>query len=271
MFDPISIAAGAGSALVGGVFNLFGANNEANAQKDAAQIQANAQLQAAQMQQDRYNQTRGDLAGYRQAGEGATQGLVNMTNKPFNFQFSQQDPSYQFRLQQGLAGQNASAAARGGYFSGATGQALQNYGQQAASQEYGNEFNRALMTRQNNYGELSSLAGLGESAAAQTGAFGMQAATNQGNAMIGAGQAQAGGVLGAANAQNNGLQAISGAITGGLGNLSQYMLGGGINMQNQNNMMNGVNASQNQNNQMMNDFQTPQLGYQSNYNRYYGQ
>ena len=89
-----------------------------------------------------------------------------------NFQFSTSgpnaDPSYLWRLNQGLAGVNASAAAGGGYFSGATGKALMDYGQGAASQEYQNQFNRyqtgyenQLGAFQGMYGDVSNTANMG--------------------------------------------------------------------------------------------------------------
>lgn len=60
------------------------------------------------------------------------------------------DPSYAFRLGQGLQALEHSAAARGTLLTGATGRALQEYGQQFASQEYQNIFNRALQAFQTN-------------------------------------------------------------------------------------------------------------------------
>lgn len=52
------------------------------------------------------------------------------------------DPSYKWRLGQGTEALENSAAARGGLLSGNTGKALQDYGQNAASQEYGAQFGR---------------------------------------------------------------------------------------------------------------------------------
>lgn len=49
-----------------------------------------------------------------------------------------------------------SAAARGGLFSGATGRALQDYGQGLASQEYGNAYNRFANDRAFNRGNYES-------------------------------------------------------------------------------------------------------------------
>jgi hypothetical protein len=54
----------------------------------------------------------------------------------------QEDPGYQFRLDQGNTGINNSAAAAGGLLSGATLKAIDKYNSNMASQEYGNAVNR---------------------------------------------------------------------------------------------------------------------------------
>lgn len=55
-----------------------------------------------------------------------------------------QDPGYQFRLKEGARAMTNSAAAKGNLLGGAFAKALQGYGQEQASQEYGNAYNRAL-------------------------------------------------------------------------------------------------------------------------------
>ena len=60
-----------------------------------------------------------------------------------------QDPGYQARLAQGQQTLEQSAAARGTLRGGATLKALQDYGQQMASQEYQNAYARALQEYQN--------------------------------------------------------------------------------------------------------------------------
>jgi len=52
--------------------------------------------------------------------------------------------NYDWRVNEGLKGVENSAAARGGALSGNALRAITDYGQGAASQEYGNEFNRWL-------------------------------------------------------------------------------------------------------------------------------
>lgn len=56
----------------------------------------------------------------------------------------QNDPSFQWRFNQGLKALSAQKAGQGTFLSGATGKALQDYGQNAASQEYGNIWNRSM-------------------------------------------------------------------------------------------------------------------------------
>lgn len=63
------------------------------------------------------------------------------------------DPGYGFRVGQGTQALQQSAAARGVLNTGGTLQDLIDYGQKAASQEYGNAYNRSLGTYQTNYND----------------------------------------------------------------------------------------------------------------------
>jgi hypothetical protein len=110
----------------------------------------------------------------------------------------EQDPSYQFRMDQGMKGVESSAAARGMLNSGRNMKELSRYGQEFASNEYGNAYNR-----------LASMAGLGQTATAQTGQYGMNYANQAGQNFGNIGNAQAAGQIGQANA-------INGAISGGI-------------------------------------------------------
>lgn len=67
-----------------------------------------------------------------------------------DYQQAMADPGYQFRLGEGRRNLEAGAAARGVLNSGGTLKDLLNYGQQAASQEYQNVFNRAYQTYNTN-------------------------------------------------------------------------------------------------------------------------
>lgn len=114
----------------------------------------------------------------------------------------QESPGYRFRRDEGIKAVERSAAARGLLGSGGTLKAIQRYGEGLASSEYENYANR-----------LASLAGVGQTATAQTGAAGQAAAGNIGNAYMQAGNARA-------SAYSNTGQAISNTV----GNLASAYL-----------------------------------------------
>lgn len=203
---------------------ITGSNSQAKAAKSAANQQYQASKEATQVQKDMYDQTRKDLSPYAQAGSDALKQLMGGMgpNGQFMQEYSGQDiyddPSYQFRLQQGQDSIQSGAAAQGGLLSGATQKALLNYGQEAASQEYGNAYNRFNADQTNQYNRLSNLVGLGQNAAAQQGNAGMQTAQAvASNTMAGA-NAQAAGTIAAGNRTANNFSSLLGAtgIIGGL-------------------------------------------------------
>lgn len=118
------------------------------------------------------------------------------------------DPGYQFGMNQGMQALDRSAAARGSLLSGATLKAAQRFGQDYAGTKFNEAFSRDNTTKTRAANFLSSVAGMGQSAAAQTGAMGMQTASNIGNNVTGAGNALAAGQVGAANAWGNALGQI---------------------------------------------------------------
>jgi hypothetical protein len=89
------------------------------------------------------------------AGAKLASGGFGVDNDPSNFyrsklqamsqgEFNPDDPSYEWRFQQGQQAAERSLAAKGLLNSGNAAIELQNYGQQAASQEYGAQFDRML-------------------------------------------------------------------------------------------------------------------------------
>jgi hypothetical protein len=116
------------------------------------------------------------------------------------------DPGYAFRMSEGMKALERSAAARGGLLSGATLKGTQRYGQDLASQEYQNAFNRYQAERTGTLNPYQALAGSAQTSAnTLTNAAG-NLGTQLGSNIIGAGNAQAAGQIGQAN-----------AIVGGLG------------------------------------------------------
>lgn len=170
-----------------------------SASDKAIGAQMDATRQANATQKYMFDTQREDYKPWRDAGVTAL-GQLQDPNLLNNYQG---DPGYQFRLGEGEKAINASAAARGMGNSGATMKALLKYGQDFASNEYNNAYNRT-------YGRLSSLAGMGQGAT--QGMAG--AAQNYGNA-VSSNQIGMGNAIGAANiAQSNQQSQLFGSLLG---------------------------------------------------------
>lgn len=104
---------------------------------------------------------------------------------PFSADKFKTDPGYAFRLSEGMKGLDRTAAARGGLLSGATLKGAQRFGQDLASQEYQNAYNRYNTDYNMRLGPLQTLAGYGQGATNNltntTGAYGANQAENIAN------------------------------------------------------------------------------------------
>jgi hypothetical protein len=101
----------------------------------------------------------------------------------------------------------------GGFLSGNTLRGLTDYGQNLASTEYANAFNRFQTDRGNIYNTLSNIAGMGMGATNQGAQYGQAAAQNIGTLAVGGAQAQASGTIGQAQAWQNSLGQVSDLAT----------------------------------------------------------
>lgn len=91
------------------------------------------------------NKAFGEAKGYQQPWQNFGQtALADYKNWRKDPNAITSDPSYQWRFNQGQQGVENSAAARGGALSGNALRAITDYGQNAASQEYGNEYGRRM-------------------------------------------------------------------------------------------------------------------------------
>ena len=173
-----------------------------------AKAQANAADNASQVQWDMFNQTREDQLPWLEQGKTSLEQLAGLMQpggqltRNFTMADFTRDPGYQFRLDQGMRGVENSAAARGGALSGNALKALMDYGQNFASNEYMNSYNRFNNDNSTLFNRLASLSGAGQTTANTLGTLGANTATNVGNNMIAAGQARASGYAGQANALN---------------------------------------------------------------------
>lgn len=195
-----------GGAVIGGAASAYAGNKAASAQKSAANS-------AAQTSSQQYQQTRGDLAPYRNFGSSSQNELSALYG--FNGPEAQQaamgrfrtDPGYQFQRDEAINAVQGSAAARGSLFSGGTLRAISDRTQNLFATQYGDYLNR-----------LQAGQGVGQNSAAQTGTFGAQSANNIANAQLAAGNATAGAYQNMGNSISNGLNqaaGIYGAYKGG--------------------------------------------------------
>jgi hypothetical protein len=112
-------------------------------------------------------------------------------------------------MSEGMKGLERSAAARGGLLSGGAMKGIQRFGQDLASQEYQNAFNRYQSERTARLAPLQSLAGVGQTSAQTIGQAGQTMASNVGEMMTSGAAARASGYVGQANA-------LTGALNTGL-------------------------------------------------------
>ena len=202
------------AALVVGGSSLIGGYLGGEAAKSAAKTTAKGTKYAADIQQRQYEQTREDYAPYRDIGYTALkdiEGLRPLLTAQFGpEQFEQYlDPSMEFRRRLGEQTTSRALNVGGGFLSGNTLRALEDYGQNLASTEYANAFNRFQTDRGNIYNTLSNIAGLGMGATNQGAQIGQATAQNLGQLAVGGAQAQAAGIVGQANAYQNALGNIS--------------------------------------------------------------
>ncbi len=217
----------AGAVVASTAVSAYSANKAADLQSgaatQAAEAQSAASRYAADLQQKQYEENVQRQQPFYQAGVNALPELVQASKyTPFSMAQFQEDPGYQFRLSEGQKALERSAAARGGLISGAATKAATRYGQDMASNEYTNAFNRYQAERQARLGPLQSLTGMGQTTANTLGAAGQTNATNIGNYGIQGANATAEGYMGAANARASGYMGMANAVNSGLSTYLNY-------------------------------------------------
>jgi len=108
------------------------------------------------------------------------------------------DPGYEFRFSEGMRALDRGAAARGGLLSGGYGRRAIRYGQDYASQEYSNVYNR-----------IANIAGLGQVSGGQNAQVGTAISGQVGGALSNAGYARASGYIGQSNAWQNAIGQVA--------------------------------------------------------------
>lgn len=198
------MAIGTGTAILAGAVGAAALGSSAS--KKAASTQAGAADRASALQMEQFERQVELQEPWRKAGEQALNKLIPLTDyQQFGMQQFQQDPGYGFRMSEGMKALERSAAARGGLMSGAAMKGIQRFGQDLASQEYQNAFNRYQSERQARLRPLQSLAGIGQTTAEQLGQAGVQMASNVGDTQMSSAASRASGYVGGANALTQGL------------------------------------------------------------------
>lgn len=159
---------GLGLGALGNMFGSSGAEDQEALMRDAMEQQLRMFKNAKRYTEGIGKQTREDLTPYRNLGAGQTTALQGMLDNPAISSYV--DPGLNFRLQTGTNAINNAAASRGMQLSGDTLRALQEFGQDMGSQEYGNAFNRWAQEAALRQGVSQQ----GQQAAVQTGELGNQ-------------------------------------------------------------------------------------------------
>jgi hypothetical protein len=219
----------AGAALgasLGGATEEIAGGGATGAAKDAARIANEASDRQLALQRQMYeegvarqkpfyeagvNALPGYLAGIQQGGE-----LV----RGFTPADYQADPGYAFRLSEGMKALDRTAAARGGLLSGSTLKGAQRYGQDLASQEYQNAYNRFRDTQGLQRNALAGVVGYGPTSANEMTRSGSNYAANAGNVMAGQGETTANALLYGQRARESSYGQVGSA-------LGRYLGGGG--------------------------------------------
>lgn len=201
-------AAIAGSALVG-----------AAASRKAGKVQQKAADQAAEERRQALARQEELSRPFRETGLEAQNALARLSGIGpdtgaadyglFGRQFGEQelmtDPGVGFRLREGMKDLDRRLSAGGRMFSGGALKAGQQYGQELASQEYQNAFNRAMQLRAERANALAGLYGGGLQATTGFGQDVGESARTVGDLMTSGAAARASGYIGGANALNQAL------------------------------------------------------------------
>lgn len=133
------------------------------------------------------------------------------------------DPSYKWRLEQGMRALESSAAARGMTGSGSNLADITNYAQGAASQEYQSAFDRFQTNQTNLFNRLAALSNTGQVAANNMGSAAANAGSAIGNTLTGTASNVANIGMSGANAQAGATMNQANAWSNALGNTTGFM------------------------------------------------
>ena len=221
----VTAAAIIGSTVVSGVMSNKASKAQQASSKEATAAQVEMGEKNIEFQREMTEIMREDFKPWREAGGKALQqitaGIEAGTFDVGDFDV-RQDPSYQFRLGEGLKALERKGAALGKLESGAYDKALNRYAQDYASTEYANAYARNMAEQDRKFNMLAGLSGAGQSSAARQSAATSQLASSAGNIMANQGSAMASGIAGAGAAAAQGYLGTAQALNQGAQNWLTY-------------------------------------------------
>jgi hypothetical protein len=225
-------AAVAGAAVVGYVGSQQASRAQASAANRATDVAGQTAADQIALQREIFEKQTELQAPFREAGLAGQNRLMELlgiggtkgapgygryATAEFGADKFKADPGYAFRMSEGMKALERSAAARGGLLSGATLRGTQRFGQDLASQEYQNAFNRYQAERTGTLNPFQALAGTAQSGANTLGSQAGQMGANISNALGAYGSAAQSNIIGAGNAMASGYMGGANAIAGGVG------------------------------------------------------
>lgn len=226
MPNPLVAVAGAsaGSSIIGGA-------SQSRAARRAADAQVQSAAEASRLQREMFDRQvqlqepfrQGGITGQNRImellgiGGDAAAGDYGRFGRDFSMADYEADPGYAFRLSEGNKALERSAAARGMLMSGQMFKGAQRFGQDLASQEYQNAFDRYQTNRSNQLNPLGTLMAAGQGASNVLSGAAGQLGTQLGENAMGAGNARASRYINQSNALTDALSGVTNAFTGYMG------------------------------------------------------
>ena len=221
------------AAAIGAVATVGGAVVSSSAASKASKAATSAANTNNALQSQIYNENKATLAPYVAAGQPATdriQALLGLGGDAAaasaGFDAFKGSDGYQFRFNEGQKAVTAALGGRGLLDSGAAQKALQKYGQNTASAEFGNYLGYLGNQQALGLSAASAQAGVGQNYAGAVGANNNAAANAVGNAALTNANIINGSISGVLGAY--GLSQGLGSSYGGGGRNAYGVLGGNI-------------------------------------------
>ena len=220
-----------GSAVIGAGASLYGASQEADAQSEASETSFLMAMEAMTFVDEGTEQIAELQEPWITAGINALEAIVNTPDfefTPETFDFMA-DPSYEWRVNEGIDALDQSASSTGTLLSGAQSMAITEYGQDMASQEYQSAWERWMAEQQFDYntqvgeyginmGTDMAIMGAGQDATNVLSQTYANDASSKANLLLGGTAGYNTGAINSAEAVSDGASGVATAVNTGISN-----------------------------------------------------